>query len=153
KFVCTGTYVYAFAPKQKEIRAYKLNKPEPGQVADDSFLGFLFGMKANEAKRRYALTLVKEDTWYVYVDIVPRSAADKAEFARARLVLNKDNFLPRQLWFEHVGGNEVTWDIPKLQSGVDVDRKLFDAPRLPPGWKFQEVSTQTPRVIRSSGDR
>jgi len=153
KFVCTGTYLYAFAPTQKEIKAYELPKPKPGQVADDSFLGFLFGMKADEAKRRYALSLAKEDAYYFYVDIVPRSATDKAEFARARLVLNKDSFLPRQLWFEHVNGNEVTWDIPQLRSGVEIDRRLFDQPRVPPGWKLQTVTAQTPRVIRSSGDR
>jgi len=153
KFVCTGTYLYAFQPKQKEIKAYELPKPKPGQVADDSFLGFLFGMKADEAKRRYALSLAKEDNWYVYVDIVPRTREDKAEFARARLVLNKDSFMPRQLWFEHLNGNEVTWDIPQLRSGVDLDRRLFDQPKLPPGWKFQTITAQTPRVIRSSGER
>jgi TIGR03009 family protein len=158
KFVCTGRYLYQFLPAQKEIRAYELPKPKPGQVADDSFLGFLFGMKADEAKRRYSLNLAKEDKWYVYVDIIPRSAADKADFARARLVLNKGTFLPRQLWFEHTNKNEITWDIPRLQTGVTLDRRIFDTPRVPPDWKFQTVTRTTPpaegttrpRVIRSN---
>jgi len=153
KFICTGTWLYAFAPQQKEIKAYELPKPKPGQVADDSFLGFLFGMKADEAKRRYALSLAKEDAYYFYVDISPRNPADKADFVRARLVLNKDTCLPRQLWFEQANSTETTWDIQRLESGVEVDRRLFDAPRLPEGWKFQTVTAQTPRVIRSSGDR
>lgn len=165
KFVCTGTYLYQFLPAQKEIRAYEIPKPKPGQVGDDSFLGFLFGMKAEEAKRRYNLSLAKEDNWYIYVDIVARSAADRADFARARLVLNKDSFLPRQLWFEHANGNEIIWDIPRLQSGVAIDRRLFDAPKVPQGWKFQAVNRATggtdaapspdarPRVIRSNPDR
>jgi TIGR03009 family protein len=156
KFVCTGTYLYQFLPAQKEIRAYEMPKPKPGQVADDSFLGFLFGMKAEVAKRRYVLSLFKEDAYYIYVDITPRFPEDKAEFSRARMVLNKDNFLPRQLWFEHPNGNDVLWDIQRVQSGVTLDRRLFDAPKVPPDWKFVPVKKSTaeapgavpPRVVR-----
>src|SRR5262249_36785955 len=118
RFVCTGTHLYQFLPQQKEIRVYQLPPPRPGQVADDNFLSFLFGMKAEEAKRRYDLRVVKEDQWYIYVEVQPRSPADKADFQKARLVLNKDNFLPRQLWFEQPNGDEVTWDLPRVQSGV-----------------------------------
>jgi len=153
KIICTGTYLYQFVPAQKEIRVYDLPRPKPGQVSDDSFLGFLFGMKADEARKRYVLKLAKEDKWYIYVDIVPRDKSDKADFARARLVLNKDSFLPRQLWFEHNNGNEVTWDIPRVQSGVVLNRQSFDKPQPPCGWKLVPVragTTPPPRVIRQS---
>ena len=145
KFICTGTYLYQFLPAQKEIHAHEMPKPKPGQVADDSFLGFLFGMKAEAAKRRYALTLAKDDAHYVYVDILPRFPDDKAEFNRARLVLRRDNYLPRQLWFEHVNGNEVLWDIPTLQAGAPLERRMFDAPRVPPGWKLVPVAKKNPQ--------
>jgi TIGR03009 family protein len=152
KIICTGTYLYQFVPAQKEIRAYEIPRPKPGQVSDDNFLGFLFGMKADEAKKRYVVKLDKEDRWYIYVLIAPRNQGDKADFNRARLVLNKDTFLPRQLWFEHANGNEVTWDIPRLQSGVSLDRRTFDAPKPPRDWKLVPVSrtstTPPPRVIR-----
>ena len=155
KLICTGTYLYMFHPAQKEIKAYEVPRPKPGQVADDNFLSFLFGMKAEDAKKKYTLTLAKEDKWYIYVDVVPRFAADRADFQRARLVLNKDSYLPRQLWFEHGNGNETTWDIPRLQSGVSLDRRAFDAPKPPPGWKLVPVNRETsstttppPRVVR-----
>jgi TIGR03009 family protein len=159
KFICTGTYLYQFLPAQKEIRAYELPRPKAGQVADDNFLTFLFGMKAEEAKKRYNLTLAKEDKWYVYVDVVPRTATDRADFARARLVLNKDSYLPRQLWFEHPNGNEVTWDVPRLDPKAVLDRRAFDAPKAPEGWKLVPVKptskssgTDQPRpsVVRPS---
>ncbi len=137
KFICTGTYIYQFAPEQKEIRYYELPKPKPGQVTEENnLLYLLFGMKAEEVKKRYELKLAKEDTYYIYVDIAPRSAADKADFQRARLVLNKNNYLPRQLWFEHANRSEVMWDIPNLQVGMALDRRAFDAPKAPPGWKI-----------------
>ena len=152
KFICTGTYIYQFLPDQKEIRYYEMPKPKPGQVAEDNLLSLLFGMKADDAKRRYSLKMAKEDQHYIYVDIAPRSAADKADFQRARLVLNKGNSLPRQLWFEHANGNEVMWDIPNLRTDVKLDRKVFDAPKTPPGWKLVPGDKNPPpRTVRPSG--
>ncbi len=143
KFICTGAYLYQFMPDQKEIRVYELPKPKPGQVAEDNLLSLLFGMKAEDAKRRYNLKLSKEDQFYIYVDISPRFAADRADFQRARLVLNKTNFLPRQLWFEHANGNEVMWDMPNVRTDVKMDRRAFDAPTKPPeGWKLVPVSRE-----------
>ena len=137
KYICTGTYIYQFWPDQKEIRYYQLPKPEPGKTAEENnLLSLLFGMKADDIKRRYELKLDKEDANYIYVYIAPRSAADKADFQRARLVLSKSNYMPRQLWFEHANRMTVLWDIPNLQVGMALDRRTFDAPQAPPGWKL-----------------
>lgn len=149
KFICTGTYIYQFLPDRKEIRYYEMPKPKPGQVAEDNLLSLLFGMKADDAKKRYSLKLAKEDQFYIYVDIAPRSAADKSDFQRARLVLNKTNYLPRQLWFEHANGNEVMWDIPNLSTTVKLERKHFDAPKAPEGWKLVAGEARPqPRTVR-----
>lgn len=138
KFICTGAYLYEMNFDQKVIRAFELPKPKPGQVADDNFLSFLFGMKARDAKARYDLKLAKEDQWYAYVEIVPRTPQDRADFQKARVVLNRTNFLPRQLWFEKSNGDEVTWDLPRLEPGTPVDRREFDPPGLPQGWRVLE---------------
>jgi TIGR03009 family protein len=154
KLICTGTYLYVFVPAQKEIKVYELPKPRPGQVADEGPLSFLFGMKAEQAKTRYDLRLAKEDQYYIYVDIKPRDPDDRTDFQRARLVLNKDNYLPRQLWFEHPDGNETTWDIPRIDNRAPIDRRWFDAPQEPAGWKKVMVPRDNqikPRVIRPSG--
>ncbi|HEY7424437.1 MAG TPA: TIGR03009 domain-containing protein [Gemmataceae bacterium] len=149
KFICTGTFIYQFLPDRKEIRYYELPKPKSGQVAEDNLLSLLFGMKADEAKSRYNLKLTKEDQHYVYVEIAPRNAADKSDFQRARMVLNKTNYLPRQLWFEHANGNEVTWNIPNLQTNMKLERRYFDAPKEPPGWKMVAGETRPqPHTVR-----
>lgn len=137
KFICTGTYIYQFLPEQKEIRYYKLPEPKPGQVAEENnFLSLLFGMKAEEVKRRYELKMAGEDANYIYVFIAPRSDTDRADFQRARLVLNKSNYIPAQLWFEHANKSTTQWDIPNVQVGMALDRRTFDAPQPPPGWKL-----------------
>ena len=83
KFICTGTFLYQFSPTTKEIRALRLPPPKPGQVGDDNFLTFLFGMKAEQAKLRYDLKVTKEDQYYIFLDVVPRSPQDQADFKRA----------------------------------------------------------------------
>src|SRR5262249_50785153 len=103
--------------------------------------------------QRYELRLAKEDKYWVYVDIQPRSARDRADFQRARIVLSRETFLPRQLWFEHPNGNEVLWDIPRIQTGANVNRADFEEPRLPTGWRLSRVPVNgevPPRVIRPS---
>src|SRR5262249_46691374 len=97
-----------YAPREKVVREHEMPKPRDGQVADDNLLSFLFGMKAEEAKKRYELTVLQpppNDKWYYYILIKPRAKADQNDFSRARLVLYKTNFLPRQLWFEQPNKN------------------------------------------------
>jgi hypothetical protein len=126
-------------------------------MEENSFLALLSGMQAVEARRRFDLTLVKEDQWYVYIKIVPRLSADKADFQEARLVLNQQSFLPRELWFKEPNGNEVKWDIPRVDSGVSLNVAEFVNPQIPKGWSVQrmprtaEVTPRNnvpPRVIR-----
>jgi TIGR03009 family protein len=142
KYICTGTFLYEYAPANKTIRVHELPQTKPGQP-DDNFLSFLFGMKAEDAKKRYDLKMSKEDQYYVYVDIVPKLPADKVDFARAQLVLTKGTYLPRRLWFEQPNGNEVTWDLPKTEMNVRIDRTLFTAPQAPAGWTLDRVPKPT----------
>jgi TIGR03009 family protein len=148
KYVCSGTFVYEFAPGAKEIRVHELPRPASGQVVDDNFLSFLFGMKAADAKRRYQLTFVPppaNDKWYYYIEVRPRERQDMQDFTRARLVLMASNNLPRQLWFEQPNGNEVTWDFPQVTTGVDLRVQEFGQPQVPPGWQLKQAPG---RVIR-----
>jgi TIGR03009 family protein len=150
KYICTGTFLYEYAPQGKTVRVHELPPPQNGQVIEDNFLSFLFGMKAEEAKRRYDLRLSKEDQHWVYIDIYPRFPADKADFQRAQLVLAQNTFMPRRLWFEQPNGNEVTWDIPRPEGNpASVQRNDFVAPPVPAGWTM----TRVPRATADAGGR
>jgi len=140
KFLCTGNFLYELDFGQKVVRAFEMPKPKPGQVADDSFLTFIFGMKAEEAKSRYNLNLDKEDQYYSYISITPKLPADRADFQRAQLVLLRTTFLPRRLWFEKPNGDETTWDIPVIDTKKPVDRKEFDPPQLGKDWRWMQAS-------------
>jgi TIGR03009 family protein len=149
RYICTGTYIYQYVPSEKTIKYYAAPKTTTeGKLADDSSLAFLFGMKAGEAKGRYDLKLHKVDQNFIYVDVVPKNAVDKADFTKARLVLNKDSYLPRQIWFEHPNAGEVLWDLSTIQPGAKIDMKVFAAPETPKDWKLVPGQTSQPRVIR-----
>lgn len=135
KYLCTANYLYEIQFELKEIKSYELPKPKPGQVGNDNFLLFLFGMKSDEVKRRYDIRLAKEDQHYGYFEIKPRFAADKADFQRAQLVLNRATALPRRVWFEQPNGSETTWDLADLQTQIPLNRAEFDPPVRPAGWR------------------
>jgi TIGR03009 family protein len=141
KFLCTGNMLYEYDPQNKQVRVHQLPPPRPdGMGSDDSFLSFMFGMKAEEAKRRYDMRLAKEDQHWIYIEVIPLLPADKADFQRARLVLSASTFLPRQVWFEQPTGNEVQWDIPQVQTNVQLPANLFAPPRAaPPGWNLMQM--------------
>jgi TIGR03009 family protein len=156
KIISTGTFLYQYVPGKKEIHQHEIARPKAGAPMEDNFLGLVFGMKAEDAKARYDLSLLKEDDHYVYVEVLPKSAADKAEFIRARLVLNKANYLPRQLMFEEANKNTVLWDLPRAEVPKNIDPRYFDAPRADPGWKIVPVTKATsppPRVIRDGAGK
>jgi TIGR03009 family protein len=143
RFLCTGPYLYEFRPKDKLVRAHALPQRAPGQPpVDDNFLGFLFGMEAREAKRRYDLRLVDPkvpDPHYYYLLVRPRFPADQAEFTEARVVLFQKTLLPAQMIFVPTNGTEVKWNILSLDPAAPLGPQHFQKPKLPDDWKLIDV--------------
>jgi len=125
-----------------------------GGVGDDNLLSFLFDMKAEEAKRRYDLKLIKEDDpYYIYIEVNPRFPADKQDFRKAWFALTRKDLLPRALRFEEPNGNMVKWDMPALEVGARLDPTEFSSPEIPRGWKVVRMPRveMPPRVVRPNG--
>ncbi len=155
RYVCSGAFLYEFLPAEKEIVAHEIPKPKSGQVSDDNFMSFLFGMKKEDAKARYGLKLDHTDAYYVYVLIEPRYAADQVDFKKAQIVLFKDSLLPCRLWFLQPNNSETTWEVSKIKNNdTSIDRRDFDKPTPDPGWKMiaaPKDSETPPRVVRPNG--
>jgi TIGR03009 family protein len=138
KFVWSGKFLYEYVPKQKTIRVHELPLVLWGRDLTDPYSLLLFP-KAREVRKRYDLKLVKEDQWYAYIELLPRSQEDKGNFDRARVVLTRSTFLPRQFWFMQPNGNEITWDIPRIERDIRLDRADFDSPKVPAGWRLERL--------------
>jgi TIGR03009 family protein len=145
--IMNGQTVYQFAAATKKIQVITAPPAKQGQVSDENFASMLFGMKATEAKKRWTLEFDKEDKYYWYINVLPKEAADKAEFSRARLVLTKNTNMPREIWFEMPNGNTTTWEFRQMQPNVTLNAKDFEQPTPPAGWQLEVVPNQE-RVVR-----
>jgi len=137
-YVCTGKFLYEYRPQTKTLRIHDV-APEQANF-QNNFLSFLFGMNAAEAKRKFDLTLTKEDPNYIYIDIKPRFDADKRDFTRAQMVLFAKDMLPARLWFEAPNGDETTWNVSGIDTKVKLKESHFSPPPAPQGWETVRVS-------------
>jgi TIGR03009 family protein len=148
KYICTGTYLYEYAAAQKVVRVHDMPQNKKGGQ-QESFLSFLFGMGADEAKARYEMRPVfpkVPDQYYHYIRIKPKMEADKSDFAEARLSLYKANNLPAQIWYLQPNGNEITWSFTELQVDKDIPLSWFQ-PDIPKDWRVERVpQKQAPAV-------
>jgi TIGR03009 family protein len=155
KYLCTGDRLYEWDGGGKVIRVHNLPQPKAGQIADDNFLSFVFGMKAADARNRFNLSWIADpqhnNKYYYYFMIEPKTAADKADFTKARLTLTVDKMMPRQLWFHKPNGDEVTWDFPTVITPANIAAADFAQPQLPAGWQWQQIPRDAqPRVTRNN---
>ncbi|GBD35613.1 hypothetical protein HRbin36_00726 [bacterium HR36] len=160
RYLCTGTHFYMFRPEEKTIYFHTLPPRKPGEVPDQGPMSFLFGISAEEAKKRYQMAISRQDEWYTYVEIRPHFPKDQVDFVYARLaVLNKPTsvipqYYPRQIYWVEPQKVEVTWDIVRLmqnEAATQVDRRDFAAPPLPAGWQLkpiQQPNSEPPSVVR-----
>ena len=95
-------------------------------------------MRAVDVKKRYTIELKGEDQHYFYLEISPKSDADKASFAKVRLTLTRATYLPRQLWWQQPNQNEVLIDLPRVDARANHLRPGdFASPQPPPpGWRI-----------------
>jgi TIGR03009 family protein len=140
RFLFTGPVLYEFVPSRKLVRAHQVPPPPAGQPAtDDGFLGLLSGTSAKEMLRRYDVQLLSPDAYYQKLILTPRSAADPAQFAKARLALWRDSLLPRQVDFLQRNDDRIVWDIPKIDTNPRLGPTDFIRPTLQPGWHMEQV--------------
>ena len=145
--VCTGQFIYSLFGSSKKAYVFELPKTKQGQAMDGSVLELLFNIKAEEVKKRYAISLGQEDQNYIYIYIQAVTPDDKANFVKARLALRKDNFILRELWFVDGTGNEVQWTIANVKINGPMDVADFGPPSVPRDWTIERNNVQ-PRVVR-----
>jgi len=156
RYVCTGSHIYSYRPGEKAIYHYQLPPRQAEQPLDEGPTAFLFGMKANDANRRFRLKIEKQDEWYTYLGIEPIFPADKAHFLYAQLlIMNKPlqtqtesvpAGMPRRIYWVEPDKSEVTWTITKLarDEASGVDRSEFAMPKLPQGWQWKSGNQPAP---------
>ncbi len=107
-WICTGNEVLVLTPSEKQFEAFPIPPNMQGEKIIQSPLPFLFGMKAEEAKRRFQLTLRGQNETSYVIDAVPRLQMDAQNYSHAMIALDKTNFIPRGVQLIDPAGTQMT---------------------------------------------
>lgn len=142
RIVCTGNEVLQYSWDDHKIFVFPLDKQSKMKALQQGPLPFLFNMKAAEAKKRYTMTLRKQDDRDYLIAIAPNEQIDKDSFSTAFLWLSKETYLPNQLWLYTVGEKErqefrFTGNYNTIKANTAMDKNFFVAKKID-GWKVIE---------------
>lgn len=93
---CTGESLIKIDRTAKSYELIPIPESSRGKGIIETPLPFLFGMKADQARRRYLMTLLPEtNAKQVWLKVVPRWQADAANYREAKLILDRTTYLPQ----------------------------------------------------------
>lgn len=123
RWICTGDEVIVVNDGDKSYEVMPLPPEAKGKNIVNSPLPFLFGMKAEEAKRRFHFTISKNTKEMAVLIVTPRLASDRQNYIEAFVMLEKTNYLPTAVkLFDPTGSIETVY---KFESVKINDRTQF----------------------------
>lgn len=93
-WISNGQQIVVVDPPQKQFERMPIPPEMQGTNIVRSPLPFLFGMKAEDAKKRFQLTLAQESPEAAVIDVVPRTKVDAQNYSQARVYLDKETYVP-----------------------------------------------------------
>ncbi|HEY2251813.1 MAG TPA: hypothetical protein VGH74_12160 [Planctomycetaceae bacterium] len=105
RWVCTGTEVIKINDKDKTYEKMPIPPAAQGENMIEGPLPFLFGMKAERAKKRYKLKLVKKDAQEIKLEVIPRTSQDSSNWEKAIVIIDAKKYIPTAVrLFDPTGG-------------------------------------------------
>lgn len=150
RWVCTGTEVIKIDEKQRTYEKVTIPEEERGQNIIDGPLPFLFGMKANQAVRRYQITLYKQTETEVWLDVEPRLSKDAVNWKKSRVIIDATTFLPKAVQMIDPTGNRTT---VHTFSNLEVNKRnsLFGGDPFQPNLKnYKLILNEKPAPVSSN---
>jgi TIGR03009 family protein len=137
---CTGNEVYHYVNSSNQIYIYQLAPQEKQRALEEGPLPFMFNMRAEEAKRRYKMTLLSETPTYYRIAIEPKEDIDREAFLSADVLLDKERFLPNALQLTGTNGKDkktfwFTGQKNYIKTNVEVNAVNFQG-RVLKGWSI-----------------
>jgi TIGR03009 family protein len=158
--ICTGKEVWQYLYDVHQIFIYPLDKNQRKRALDEGPLPFLFNMRAEDAKQRYAMTLQGENKEFYWVVIQPRLQEDRESFKVAWVVLDRKFLLPVQIkLFSPDGKSTKDFRLSDIRPNSEVPDRIFQGgvPTRRPGdprppWKvIHNPAAQAPPGGEAAG--
>ncbi|MEW4488414.1 hypothetical protein AB1L42_10060 [Thalassoglobus sp. JC818] len=139
-WICTGEEILELDHEPKTYSKMEIPAEYRGQRITDGPMPFLFGMKADSVKQRYAMTFGKKHSLdsQIHIVAIPMVAALRREFSRAEIMLNPKTFMPQAVKLWDPSGNQETTYIFHEPEPLNLIENNFKAPwsvTLLPPWK------------------
>ena len=128
KWICNGLEVFQINDEKKEFERIVIPPEDRGTNIINGPLPFVFGMKADHARRRYFLKLIKHENGEIWLQARPRMQRDAALWQAALVVLNDEKFLPKAVKLTDPTGKKET---VHLFSNLKLNGSLEGWLRLP----------------------
>jgi hypothetical protein len=97
RWVCTGKEVIKIDDQEKTFEKIPIPPAAQGEKIIEGPLPFLFGMKAERAKKRYSMRLLnpkKKKPNEIWLEVIPRKAEDSSNWQRAVVIIDTQRFVP-----------------------------------------------------------
>ncbi len=142
-WVCNGTSIYEFRHGERQLRETKLPPELRGKAISDGPLPFVFGAKADTLKKRYVMRILPTPAGVadqVWLEALPRSQADAANFSKVELILGARDLIPFAIRIYKPGGQDqdvyqFNQNSSLIDKGLDLIRD-FSKPVTPLGYTF-----------------
>jgi len=124
RWVCTGKEIYQINDREQTYERVSIPPEAQGENIMNGPLPFLFGMKAEEAARRYQFKLKHINDDIIWLEAIPLREVDRANFKVAQVILSRKNFLPTAVELTDPTGNKRTVHSFNASS-LDVNARRF----------------------------
>lgn len=149
RIVCTGKDVWHYKWDTQQVSIYDLGKEVRQRALQEGPLPFLFNFRADEAKKRYRMSLVREDEKSYVINVFPLEDLDKECFSQALIGLDKKLFLPNAIALMEADGKSVKkYRILKIGPNAAVNDENFKGKRPPQGWTVHYNPKENPSGVK-----
>ncbi|MEI8378676.1 MAG: hypothetical protein WCJ09_01015 [Planctomycetota bacterium] len=137
KWICTGDEIVMVDDEQKTFQVLPLPEEAKGTNIINTPLPFLFGMKADDAKRRFRFELNKDTKESAVLIIFPKLEADLQNYAKAFVILDKSTYLPTAVkLFDPTAKMETVYKFEAVKiNDTGIRAKISEAL----GWRDKDI--------------
>jgi TIGR03009 family protein len=156
RIICTGNEVWQYRSDTQQVFIFPLEKDEQAKAIEEGPLPFLFNMRADDARKRYQMTLMSESPNAWGVSIKPKLQVDKESFSLAFVNLDKKYLLPtRILMVSPDGKSQKEFRLGPMYPNKAVNEANFVGKPLGPPWKVvrNPAGEERPRAGVTRGRR
>ena len=127
RIVCTGKEVWQYHSPTRQIFIFPLEKQQQQRALEEGPLPFLFNMRADEAKKRYQMSLIAENAATYMVTVIPLLEIDKESFSKAIIQLDRKYLLPTNIVLIAPDGKSTQdYKFSDVKPNAVVDARNFD---------------------------